>query len=485
MYNFLLVDDEALIRKGTLKKIEKLALPIRCVAEAANGKEAIAQLNTMTIDFVITDMDMPEVDGVALLDYLKSNFPLLPIIVISGYENFDYVKKALQANAINYILKPFSKEDILKALNETFVKLDSTLASKENEEEMIVNTILGHKTQLAINALIAKTKPGKSYQLALLALNQEEVFPIEAIKPFTIFIAPIKAKTQLVIAIVEHAALPTFLEQAAANCLLGISKEITNFSEIHHYYLQCIDALNSRTATSPNATIFVDETFKTASYSFEKTAEVMYLIEAGKSVALQEKLTEYFMHFMESQKPSLYTLKQIGLSLIEKSKNLLDEFYHTKSNYTFPEVFKELMEQHFIFPEVLSYFIDFLSTIAKGMAYEKIYASNDVIENIQTYLEKHYKDPINLDLLADLFYINQSYLSSLFKEKTGRKYIDYLNQLRIEEAKRMLCSTDRKAGLIAKSIGYENEKYFFRVFKKYTNTTPEQYRLEHKMRKTT
>lgn len=77
MYNFLLVDDETLIRKGTLKKIEKLDLPIRCAAEAANGKEAIALLETETIDFIITDMDMPEVDGVALLDHLKINFDCL------------------------------------------------------------------------------------------------------------------------------------------------------------------------------------------------------------------------------------------------------------------------------------------------------------------------------------------------------------------------------------------------------------------------
>ncbi|WP_339101913.1 response regulator transcription factor [Candidatus Enterococcus clewellii] len=485
MYNFLLVDDEALIRKGTLKKIEKLDLPIRCAAEAANGKEAIALLETETIDFIITDMDMPEIDGIALLDHLKINFPLLPIIVISGYENFDYVKKALQANAINYILKPFSKEDILKALNEALAKLDSSVASKENEEEMILNTILGHKTQLAINALTAKIKPGKSYLLVLVSLSEKDALPTNAIKQLAIFVAPIKAEAQLFIAVIEQTNLPALLEQVADNGLLGISKEVIDFSEIHHYYLQCIDALNTRTATSSNAATFIDESFKTGTYTFEKTAEIMYLIEAGKAVDLQEKLTEYFQHLIESQNPSLYTLKQIGLSLIEKSKNLLDDFYHTKSNYTFPEVFKEVMEQHFIFPEVLSYFINFLSTIAKGMAYEKVYASNDIIENIQTYLKKHYKDPINLDLLADLFYINQSYLSSLFKERTGSKYIDYLNQLRIEEAKIMLSNTDRKSGLIAKSVGYENEKYFFRVFKKYTNTTPEQYRLEHKTKKKT
>ena len=101
MYQFLIADDEVLIRKGTLKKIEKLGLDIHCACEAANGKEALSYLETHPIDFIITDMDMPEYDGVQLLDYLKKHFPELPIIVISGYQNFSYLQKSIQANAVN------------------------------------------------------------------------------------------------------------------------------------------------------------------------------------------------------------------------------------------------------------------------------------------------------------------------------------------------------------------------------------------------
>ena len=155
---------------------------------------------------------------------------------------------------------------------------------------------------------------------------------------------------------------------------------------------------------------------------------------------------------------------------------MLNNFYNTNTNHTLPDIYKTVYETIFSFEKLIEYFINFLSNIAESMSYEKIYASKDTIENVKSYISKYYYKDIKLDFLSDIFFLNSAYLSTLFKERTGQKYIDFLNSVRIEKAKELLNKSDRKIYQISKAVGYDNPKYFFRVFKKYTGLSPEQYK---------
>ena len=109
MYTYIVIDDESLIRKGTIKKLQPMEDRITCIGEADNGKAGIELIQEVHPDIVILDMQMPIMGGKELLPYLAENYPDMPLIVISGYRDFDYVKQAISAAAIDYILKPFSK----------------------------------------------------------------------------------------------------------------------------------------------------------------------------------------------------------------------------------------------------------------------------------------------------------------------------------------------------------------------------------------
>ena len=228
MYQFLIADDEILIRKGTLKKIEKLGLPIQCAFEAGNGKEALTILEANPVDFVITDMDMPEYDGVQFLDYLKKQFPEMPIIVISGYQNFAYLQKAIQANAINYILKPFSREDIQKSLLDVIAILDNKKSQKSNENEVIISTIIGHPTELGMKALQKMIPVPNQYYLVLFRLPRagSSVEPLKLLDQSAIFSEPIPKYAQIRFSIIEKSKTSDLINSLPESVLLGISSPV-------------------------------------------------------------------------------------------------------------------------------------------------------------------------------------------------------------------------------------------------------------------
>ena len=126
--------------------------------------------------------------------------------------------------------------------------------------------------------------------------------------------------------------------------------------------------------------------------------------------------------------------------------------------------------------ELESYYLQFFTNISDILWEKGIYAIDDVIEKTKIYIQKNYYKNLTVELLSCFFYMSRSYLSHLFKETTGEKFVDYLNDIRIEKAKQLLRTTDKKMYQSAKSVGYDNVKYFFRVFKKREHMTPEQYR---------
>ena len=143
MYSYVIIDDEELIRKGTVKKLEILKDQVECIGEAADGSSGIQLVEQLHPDFVILDMQMPEMGGMQLLPYLAEHYPGLPLIVISGYRDFDYIKQAISANALEYLLKPFSrdaiKEVVLKAIARIKDRssIQNQIHSKEQEKEQV------------------------------------------------------------------------------------------------------------------------------------------------------------------------------------------------------------------------------------------------------------------------------------------------------------------------------------------------------------
>ena len=186
MYRFILIDDEELIRKGTLKKLEPLSDLIVCVGEADNGQSAVKMIEEVKPDFVITDMQMPVMHGLDLLPYLVGHHPDISLIVISGFRDFDYIKMAISSNAVEYLLKPFSAEDIQKTVKELIAsfesksKLTNHIRSIEEEKELsyydydlatLKGLILGYHTTFSELRSEKLNRINRTHRFILFSLN--------------------------------------------------------------------------------------------------------------------------------------------------------------------------------------------------------------------------------------------------------------------------------------------------------------------------
>lgn len=115
----------------------------------------------------------------------------------------------------------------------------------------------------------------------------------------------------------------------------------------------------------------------------------------------------------------------------------------------------------FTIEDIKKYYEQFFLNVTNMLRDKSVYTTNELIDRILIYIQRNYQRNLTEEFIASLFYLNRSYLSQLFRQKTGEKFIDYLNDIRIDKAKELLVSTDRKMYQIAKSAGYNNTKYFF------------------------
>lgn len=124
-YSYLAAEDESLIRKNLIKKITSLNLPLKLAGEAANGMEAIELTEANCPDLIITDIRMPQCDGIELAGYLKKNHPGVKIIIISGYDDFSYAQSAIRYGVVDYLLKPVTVENLFESLQKLLITMKS------------------------------------------------------------------------------------------------------------------------------------------------------------------------------------------------------------------------------------------------------------------------------------------------------------------------------------------------------------------------
>ena len=515
MYTYVIIDDEELTRKGTIKKLSPMNSQITCIGEAENGQDGIRKIEELNPDIIVLDMQMPVMDGMELLPYLNEHYPEKPLIVISGYRNFDYIKRALSANAVDYVLKPFSREDIQKCMKnaisrlEDQIEIESRLLNSEEEKQtalyeydlqILRGLILGYHTETttlssqklkfinqvhrsALFTMYFDKIPDDSLFRSFLDTNQMGDLFVSISDPndrqliFGLIFLPEDGVVFAQPYLEKNAgALADCLEQQGYSAVIGVSRVHRDLSELKEAFTESVGALNMQSVKGTPSGFYTWQETEPKSVLWDRQDEFLFRMESGSTEEIRMLTDELFLFYQGIPDFTLADAKYNCYLLSGECRRNLAGFLDQPEGKTDSESMQNITRHIYRLPELKRYYLQFFLNLTSLMKEEAVYSQTDVIENIKIYMERNYQKNLTQEVISYLFYINRSYLSTLFKARTGEKFIDYLNEIRIRKAKELLRSTDRKMYHIAKSVGYDNVKYFFRIFKKKTGQTPEQYR---------
>jgi len=513
MYNVLIVDDEREIRHGLRLKVDWEKLNLCIAGEASNGEEAVQVIADMKPDLIITDMKMPFKDGVSLLEYCSRQHPHIRLIVITGYNDFQYTKAAIQNRATDYLLKPVSKKELAASLAKVVKEMDEERVEKSRHQAMDWKMSLYAeeiKSQFILNAVKpfikdigVLEKRANFFQLADLAgervrfvcagLTAEGVGREEALAsyrlPFellcrelaqqdgnqvTVFQDPGQPNLMFFIMKDNKSVIDAFIRHLEASinryipfrAYISVGAPATGLREWRESFTSAFLAWQLRTPERPNGD---GESYAVSPMMSQDTAkQLQWHLIKGEREPFERLLGQQFnLEAVQSPAADSRLILQIVLIIEAAARSLGIRLTKQEEMWATPVWLWEIHTQDKAVP--------FLMDLAdKLFNRDRRSASSDqsVVESIKEMIRKNYMLDINLGMLAEQYNYNASYLSDLFKTKTGMTFVQFLTHIRMEKAVQLLKETELGLSEIAELTGFSNVSYFSVKFKKVFGVNP-------------
>ena len=535
MIKVLIIDDDSVARTNIKTLIDWEKNGYEICGEAVNGIEAILLIKKVEPEIVITDMSMPVMDGIALIEYLEQNYPQIKTIALSGYEDFDYVRKSMKKGALDYLLKhSINAEVLLEVLNTAKEKLLEE-HSEHNQKDIFEKqlnesrSVLRQKfiRQLVQGAISEKAEikqkivdlkldiETKSISIILFEVDDyniicEKFSPKEIIK-LTSSVEDISAEILkgTVKAVVSHLEAGKFiiifsfgnmrsdlyiynLIVTTINRIKASIKRYLNITACFSYSRIFNDIIDTNKYYKEAENMLQDRFFKgkdkiinESSGSF--TNEYLNLdVNEEKSIIAALKTQDYgkivdclnmvFARLVD-KKLSYNSIQMICAELINIVNRVARETgIDIKRVYNDSEIPYASMKKLETLIEMREWILKSYEKLASLMAEAKFnHNYSEYTKKAIGYMQKNYKNNISLNEVAEYIGLNSSYLSRVFKEDCGMGFVEYLNSIRVEYAKQIIETGSLKLKDIVKEVGFNNYTYFFKVFKDVLNMTPLEY----------
>lgn len=525
----LIVDDEIHVIKAIKLLVPWKELGITDVLEASDPKIAINIIEQYHPEILISDMVMQDLSGIDLMDYVYRSHIHPKIIIISGYDNFEYVRGSMQLGGVDYILKPINKVQLINAIKKA--------GSAWLQEESLQNTVLFQKKQIEIMT--------DSYKETLLKKVLNSNYTQNDYEELVHTCFEMKEQDYIAFA---YCSLGNFVSiQEHLNEINALRNKITMFITSKHAFLVSGEDLGEIQLFFPILTQTVIKDFEEflcscqKGFPFRINMGISYAMLSPtniQTIAEQAKEAYYDMDLSSSlpilldynkitdvsyNKPPLHETDEINLmsAMLTGDKVYMEKSIHTwlddqlsdtplllgivnellKDTYTIRDYWIVTLEkrynidlhQYITHSMPLNTFLDSSLLLTRAYLETKLCENMDsfyhdcILSNIQCsdimhqivlYIELNYDKPFNQTECALLFHINKDYLSRKFKQIFHVNMITYINNKRIEEAKRLLSDSNMKVNQVSQQVGFDDEKYFSRLFKKTTGMSPADYQKQ-------
>lgn len=536
MYKLLIVDDEDRIRNGIKSMIENAMPDTFNIMDARDGREGLELIKKENPRLVITDIKMPDMDGLEMLQKFSEAAEYKPrplFLILSGYDNFDYAKRAIKYGVKEYLLKPVRREELVESLQKTIKLIDEESRKQELEIDIKIenNQSRNILKENYLRTLIEKDNidyPELSEQLSLVGVQlQEKLMTVITVDykhvyaefkkgfdeldrfavrniveelmgvyflSYQVFFDSMKRLVILIngesmeyiseiVSKVHRNMQDNLKKYLSIQIFTSVGETVTDFQDIRLSYNNAVKALNHKIFGNVDAIYSCngvkparssDNTGFYCSVLFERLTGEVELCNKSNIINL---IDEYFTK-MEFESRDISVLEDFYSKFctyfyrvfVNKSQEFHTFFEGKDNSFKEFQQFWSINQLNIYLKRYLIKICDFIAGLKSGSPSRKI------IERVIEYVNENYYRDINLNTIADHFDKNNSYLSVLFKKETGKNFIDYLIHVRIKKAKNLLEQTGLKIPEIARKVGYPNEKYFFMAFKKVVGKSPQQYR---------
>ncbi len=523
MYQIFVVEDELLIRQSIRNVIENMHGPYALCGEASDGEIALAMMQDLMPDILLTDIRMPFLDGFDLIKACKAMMPWLKVVIISGFGDFESAQKAILLGVDQYLLKPVRQADLVHVIEEMADKIEKSKAVQESvlpdgmDEAEVLKVLRQHFMR---QLLYGEIETGELLQ-RMLRLKLDLIRKHYLVVLFSFDSPKIdhpRLENTVLNALAETQTLMYYFNNADRMTLLAydndpetLTEKVYRFIGILKHELQDVCPIITTVISNDVQRIGeISEAYNTA-HSLMKTisgiaaGQVINVTDTAQLSAniiqqnspFGEEFRQKMLHsdpkdadrlvddVMNSPTGEMLNSRLMRYNaLIALVKTTIEMISRANPNTDKKDIAAQLSSRYDILASAENK-ADFLLT-AKQLTRQAMTVNPEdsgdirnrhVINRAEQYVKENFCDPnISLISVANHVSMSSAYFSTVFSQTTGRSFITYLTALRMERAKELLTTTNLKLADIALDIGYNEPNYFSHVFRKSVGMTPKEYR---------
>ncbi len=515
MRTILIVDDERNIRLG-IKAIIEREYPGRYdIALASGGEEALEAIQGRRIDIVVTDIRMPGMDGMTLIRHAYEAHHRPAILILSGYDEFQYAREAIKYEVKEYLLKPIVREELhgaIARIEEELTRAEETaglLSQAGRYRSDLASSVLNQMFLQAVQgggedvagmlerAGLHKLEP--DYAVGVLKFAGDarqyvkaEEFLARRYEQESRTFWTVDKDGQLTVASSDPDCFAELMADLAGKTgslyFIGLSRRSSSVLELHVLYRQAKQALKrSLLQQHAGSAILVSAAGEGGAVPaahavpVEDIRRLGNLLGAGKEQEIKSLLLRLF-------DLSAIGAGEDGIAYIEEVGRLLNELVFDRVFHTYGEESVEVLKlykrvgsiDHYA--TVQDYYHDVENLLMLLSDYicniKSVHGEHKEMRKALQYMHEHYAKDLNMTVVSNYVSLNYSYFGQIFKEYTGESFVNVLKKIRIEKAKELLARTDAKVYEIGEMVGFDNAKHFNRVFKELEGVTAMEYRTQ-------
>ncbi|MCR4651959.1 MAG: response regulator [Lachnospiraceae bacterium] len=484
MKTLLIVEDEKLIRQGIKTMVMRSGVPIEVIMECNNGEAALEILKQQKVDVMLTDIRMPKMDGIELVKRVQDLEPdHKPMVVaVSGFDDFSYAVEMLRNGVREYLLKPVERDKI----NSVLKKINDELENKANEyadekkfgkqqlKYLLTNRIVTTDEMDMLKQKYAQSFFKGDYVVCCMELG--------AYEDKTIGTIALKDVDDGIVCVVETDSL----EEFKANELMS---QTAGFSGVH----RGLENLKEAYEEAKNARCRAFCRGESVEYGNESKRIHRDILEQAIKLLDESECTGRLQLIGTAKTEEMIAAWEKLFGEVAKGRIEPDRFFGKQQEFltSAMDLYQSVITDEdrkqcdnlgkfLAFAGLEQYGENFMNWVMT--LHERVNSLNSTNSNTQKikqaieYIEENYNSDLNMAVVSNYISMNYSLFSYTFKQYTGTNFVNYLKDIRMREAKKLLTGTDMKIVEISQQVGYDNEKHFMKIFKSECGVSPSEYR---------